>query len=508
MSRDEWVQAHRDGVELLASREAVGRAPADPARDLMLQGGDFDHAELVHIRAHDREEAQPREERRLWVLGQREHPRVEFERAQERVDELLGCRDRRVEDLGRQRRDPELAKRQPAALVRAADCAPVLGGRRRRERRRRPLRHELGARGERQGRERRRLAEHRRADPRHDRGWGEPLQAARWAHREVAAQPPYQPHLDGRPLLRRRDDAEQAGLAFGVAEEAAHGPPASLLAAALLVRQPQLRAVAVQGHPSLRERHHGDAPPAGGEGSSRLRVRRVTKLPDPVSPLERDRDDAVAPLEPARESRRRDERPGPAPQHQLVEHRCGSGTARGHRIVREDELGQGQDREASDPQVPIHREFELEHEPRGINQGLETASRWRAATEDVVRLELGDARRIAGHRADGRVDRQPAPALHVEPHPAPGTPAAEIVLRRVEVEIPVEAAPRRPAQQTEWERRCEQRVQALAARDVPAELGHGSLRGGEGGVGTRRSRRAPPHPPRWHRRARRGWSSS
>src|SRR5207245_5434784 len=126
--------------------------------------------------------------------------------------------------------------------------------------------------------------------------------------------------------------------------------------------------------------------------------------------------------------------------------------------------------------------------------------------KERARLKLSDALLRAGYRAVRRVDCEPATVLHVEPHPASDPVAAKSILRRVEVEIPVEAAPRRPALQAERERRCEQRVQSLTARDVPAELSHAVLR--TGGAGTPRSRRAPRHPRRWRRRARRAWSSS
>ena len=97
----------------------------------MLQGPDFDHEELIEVRAHDREKAEPSQERRPRVFRERQHARVEFERAQVRVDELLGGGPVRLERSRGERGHAELAERDAAAVVaRGVARPPVLERRR------------------------------------------------------------------------------------------------------------------------------------------------------------------------------------------------------------------------------------------------------------------------------------------------------------------------------------------------------------------------------------------
>ena len=131
LPRHDGVETDRDGVQLLGWGEAVRRALADPGGDPVLQGPDFDHEELIEVRAHDREKAEPSQERRPRVFRERQHARVEFERAQVRVDELLGGGPVRLERSRRERGHAELAERDAAAVVaRGVARPPVLERRR------------------------------------------------------------------------------------------------------------------------------------------------------------------------------------------------------------------------------------------------------------------------------------------------------------------------------------------------------------------------------------------
>src|SRR6266550_2251157 len=113
----ERPQPDRDRIELFRRRQAVWRALDDSPRHLVLQGPDVDHEELVEVGAEDREEAQPREQRRPRILGQCEDSRIELERGQEIVDELVRRGTGGIERLRRKRRYPQLAQREPAGLV-------------------------------------------------------------------------------------------------------------------------------------------------------------------------------------------------------------------------------------------------------------------------------------------------------------------------------------------------------------------------------------------------------
>src|SRR5438067_514877 len=72
-----------------------------PELDALLQAGDADLEELVQVRRHDGDEAQPLERRHRLVGRLREHAAVEGEDAELAVDELGGRRDSAVHRLTR-----------------------------------------------------------------------------------------------------------------------------------------------------------------------------------------------------------------------------------------------------------------------------------------------------------------------------------------------------------------------------------------------------------------------
>ena len=80
----------RDGGELLAGREPVGGARLDLLELLAHQAGDADHEELVEVRARDRQEAQPLEQRMGGVARLFHHPPVEGEPAQLAIEVTCG----------------------------------------------------------------------------------------------------------------------------------------------------------------------------------------------------------------------------------------------------------------------------------------------------------------------------------------------------------------------------------------------------------------------------------
>src|SRR5207247_830938 len=118
---------------------------------------------------------------------------------------------------------------------------------------------------------------------------------------------------------------------------------------------------------------------------------------------------------------------------------------------------------------PVHVELHLWFEPRRICQSPEPSRRLRCPEQDVRRLELRDPR-LAVDGAVAPVEREPAAVLDVEPdataHPAP----PQVALRRVAVELAMEAQPGRSAAQPERQRGPEQLLQACGAGNVPAEL--------------------------------------
>ena len=91
---EQGARADGNGVEHLLDREAV--IPRRAARRRRpLERGDADHEEFVEVRAQDGQKPDPREERDAGVLGQLQHPAVEFDETQIAVEELLGIREQR-----------------------------------------------------------------------------------------------------------------------------------------------------------------------------------------------------------------------------------------------------------------------------------------------------------------------------------------------------------------------------------------------------------------------------
>jgi len=79
LARHELVEAAPERVEDLAGRAAVGAAHVHARVDLALEPRDPDHEELVQVRAEDREELEPLEERHVGVERLLEHALVEVE---------------------------------------------------------------------------------------------------------------------------------------------------------------------------------------------------------------------------------------------------------------------------------------------------------------------------------------------------------------------------------------------------------------------------------------------
>ena len=347
----------------------------------MLHSADVDHEELIEVGAEDREETETGEERRRRIFREREHPHVELERGQETVDELVRRGMGRVEGLRGKHRHPQLAQREPAGLVGGAAIGRGITD----DRRGRPLRHELRAGRDRQGRQRHRVPEHRGAHPRDDVLGGEPSEAARGHGREVAPQAPHQPHFDRGAAVGRRDDAEQPHLAFHVPEYAPQRPAAGVFAASLFKRQAQRGTAAAQRQAPVRDREHGGLP---GDGGGRCTHGGA------LQPIGRRAGHAVPLLDRPCESCRRDHAPRAAPCGELVELTRASPRApsRGDGVVRQHELRHRNDGEAHGTQPPLDLELDLQHETAGIDQRAEAARRLRVAAEDVTRLELGHAR--------------------------------------------------------------------------------------------------------------------
>jgi hypothetical protein len=83
-----------DPGELLGRREAVGGGRHHALADEAAQARDADRVELVEVRARDRQEPHPLQQRHVRVLGLGQHPPVEGEPGELAVDEA---------DLGRLR---------------------------------------------------------------------------------------------------------------------------------------------------------------------------------------------------------------------------------------------------------------------------------------------------------------------------------------------------------------------------------------------------------------------
>ena len=59
-SRHQRMEPDRDRIELFGDGEAVGRAPGNALRRLVLQGPDLDHEELIDVTGENGQKAQPR----------------------------------------------------------------------------------------------------------------------------------------------------------------------------------------------------------------------------------------------------------------------------------------------------------------------------------------------------------------------------------------------------------------------------------------------------------------
>ena len=73
------ADAALDRVELLARGETVGRRLLNPRRHLTAQSRNAHHVELIQVRAEDREEFHPLEQRVAFVERLGEHAPVELE---------------------------------------------------------------------------------------------------------------------------------------------------------------------------------------------------------------------------------------------------------------------------------------------------------------------------------------------------------------------------------------------------------------------------------------------
>ena len=103
LAGDELLDPGADRAQLLDLVEAVGRRGAHAGRELLLQAGDAHLEELVEVRAEDREELRPLEQRQRRVLGEREHARVEVEPRQLAVRGTADPRRSAGESAGRRR---------------------------------------------------------------------------------------------------------------------------------------------------------------------------------------------------------------------------------------------------------------------------------------------------------------------------------------------------------------------------------------------------------------------
>ena len=77
LRHDQRVGLQRDRVELLGRGQPVGGQILDPAQLLALQARHPGHEEFVDVRARDRQEAEPLEQRMRDVGRFLEHPAVE-----------------------------------------------------------------------------------------------------------------------------------------------------------------------------------------------------------------------------------------------------------------------------------------------------------------------------------------------------------------------------------------------------------------------------------------------
>ena len=118
-----WRSHARRPARACSSSTCDGVRPSGPGShagvELLVQAGDADHEELVEVRAEDRRELQPLEERLVGLLGELEHALVEREPGELAVEVELGIvevgRRRRLGDRRRDRSDRLLLGHRRAA---------------------------------------------------------------------------------------------------------------------------------------------------------------------------------------------------------------------------------------------------------------------------------------------------------------------------------------------------------------------------------------------------------
>ena len=118
LSVHELAHASGHGGRRLGGRQAVGAPAPTTGVDSALQRGHAHHEELVQVRAEDREELHPLQQRHARILGLLEHAPVELEPRQLAVDERA-----RVHAYGRRpnvsrRSTPSLTPREQTTSVR------------------------------------------------------------------------------------------------------------------------------------------------------------------------------------------------------------------------------------------------------------------------------------------------------------------------------------------------------------------------------------------------------
>ena len=83
---EQGLHLQTDGGQLVGHRQAVGRRPGNTGRLLVLEAGDANLEELVHVGGKDGQELDPLQQRDLVVFGEGQDPAVEFECRQLPVD--------------------------------------------------------------------------------------------------------------------------------------------------------------------------------------------------------------------------------------------------------------------------------------------------------------------------------------------------------------------------------------------------------------------------------------
>ena len=99
---DQRAEPQRDRFQLPPGRQPVVAALGGTGCGRAGERPHAHHEELVQVRAEDREKAHARQQRYLGIFGQLEHPRVERDRGQVFVEQVIRCRFR---GIARQRCD-------------------------------------------------------------------------------------------------------------------------------------------------------------------------------------------------------------------------------------------------------------------------------------------------------------------------------------------------------------------------------------------------------------------